>query len=947
MKHTAAEYAELSQLLDQALDLPAAERAAWLDTLTGSRAALRPRLERMLSASANDAENPLDISRHVEAAVLSSASVAESAALIPGSRIDSYELIRELGRGGMGAVWLARRVEGLTRRQVALKLPHPGLFNAELAERIARERDILEGLAHPNIARLYDAGVSGAGQPYLALEYVEGIPLNEFCDNKQLGVRERIALFQQVLQAVQFAHTHLVIHRDLKPANILVTDEGKVVLLDFGIAKLLTSGATAETALTRLSGRALSLDYASPEQISGQPLTTASDVYSLGVILYELLSGERPYRLKRESVAELEQAILNADIRKPSQVATSRKLARQLQGDLDTILLKTLRTAPADRYPTADALAADLERYLAGHAVHARRESLWYQTQKFVSRYRTGVIAVGIVIVGLSVAMSVALWQARVARDEAHRAEAVQNFLISIFETSTRNQANPLKARNKTARELLAEGETQLKNDQNLPVAERLKLSKVIGTLYNELELYDEAASLATQRIALLRPMGKAAEIDLAEALTSYGANVLQVSHTEEALKALREAESLLAKHDQLESWSAGYLYSYLAQAVHNTDGAEGMKYAEHAVEILGRLDHDSEANLGALWMLADGKRATSPPEAEVAIRGAMDIAKKLYGPTGPLYGDSALLLADIQAEQLEVEAANENFKIATAVATQSTEGDDHLVLQTDLRYGKFLIDNGKVQEGQMRAERALSRSIAAYGEDDRNYTAWAREYVALAWWRRGLIEPALDQTRRSLDTYLKGGLDDVVAKMIDLKFDLLLIKGDLPAAREALQISHDARTRTGTAVLPGFREGLMLREANLALASGEVARAEPLYRDVAAAKMPTTLRFRRYHLDAGIGLARVKLALGDAGGAKSAADSVLLELRQLGDPAVYFDRQTEALIVRGRSFAASDNCATAQEDWAAAAKLLSSTEDVDGYRNQNLAQLRRGCQPG
>ena len=239
MKHTAAEYAELSQLLDEALELPVAERAAWIDSLTGARAALRPTLHRLLRAdTADSAANPLDVTRHIEVVVNSAALAAESAALAAGSRIDSYELIRELGRGGMGAVWLARRVEGLTRRQVALKLPHPGLFNAELGERIARERDILEGLAHPNIARLYDAGVSATGQPYLALEFVEGIAVNAYCDSKLLGVRERIALFRQVLEAVQFAHSHLVIHRDLKPANILVTDQGKVVLLDFGIAKM-------------------------------------------------------------------------------------------------------------------------------------------------------------------------------------------------------------------------------------------------------------------------------------------------------------------------------------------------------------------------------------------------------------------------------------------------------------------------------------------------------------------------------------------------------------------------------------------------------------------------------------------------------------------------------------------------------------------------------------
>jgi eukaryotic-like serine/threonine-protein kinase len=956
MKRTAAEYAELSRLLDEALDLPAAERSAWLDALTESRAALRPTLDRMLRASsAKGTGDPLDVVRHVEAAVRSAASVAESAALASGSRIDSYELIRELGRGGMGAVWLARRIEGLTRRQVALKLPHPGLFNAELAERIARERDILEGLSHPNIARLYDAGVSAAGQPYLALEYVEGIPVNAYCDSKRLGLRERIALFQQVLQAVQFAHTHLVIHRDLKPANILVTEQGKVVLLDFGIAKLLTSGATAETALTRMTGRALTIDYASPEQIAGQPLTTASDVYSLGVILYELFCGERPYRLKRDSVAALEQAILNADIRKPSQVAagmevatqrssTPRKLTRQLQGDLDTILLKTLRTAPADRYPTADALAADLERYLAGHAVHARRESLWYQTQKFVSRYQTGVVAVSIVFLALAVGMSVALQQARVARDEAQRAEAVQNFLISIFQASTRNQADPIKARNKTARELLAEGEAQLARNTNLPVAERLKLLKVIATLDNELGLYDEAAALAVQRIALLRPMGTASQIDLAEALTSYGANLLQASHTEAALPVLREAESLLAKNGKLDSWTAGYMYSYLAQALNYSDGAAAVRYAEQAVKILGRDDPDSEANLGALWMLADSKRPTDPPAAEAAMRDAMGVARKLYGPTAPLYGDSALLLADIQAEELKIEAADLNFQIAAGVAAHSTDADDHLAMQTDLRYGKFLVDNGKVREGQARIEKALARSIAEHGESDRTYTAWSREYAALAWWHRGQLVPALEQARRSLNIYKRDSLDDITAKMTELNFDLLLLHGDVPAARQALQLAHEARNKTGTAGEAGFQQGLMLRDAALALATGDAAHAESLYRQVAAATMPPTLRFRRYHLDAAIGIAKVQLVRGANTAATIAAESVLIELRQLGDPAVFADRQAEALMLRGRSFAAANNCAKGQTDWTLAANLLRSIEDPGGYRGNYLAQLRRGC---
>jgi serine/threonine-protein kinase len=952
MKRTVAEYAELSQLLDEALDLAPADRAAWLEALTGSRAALRPTLEQLLNGNAG--RDPLDLARHVESIVQTSALGAETATLAAGGRIDSYELIRELGRGGMGAVWLARRMEGLTRRQVALKLPHPGLFNAELSERIARERDILEGLAHPNIARLYDAGVSHSGQPYLALEYVEGVAINAYCDTRRLGVRERIALFQQVLQAVQFAHSHLIIHRDLKPANILVTDQGKVVLLDFGIAKLLTSGATAETALTRVSGRALTLDYASPEQISGQPLTTASDVYSLGVILYELLCGERPYRLKRDSVAALEQAILDADIRKPSEVSagdeaaqrrgsTPARLARQLRGDLDTILLKTLRTAPGERYATADALDADLSRHLSGGAVQARRESLWYRAQRFVVRYRAAVAAVSLVIVALATGLSVALWQARVARDEAQRAEAVQDFLISIFQSSTRNQANPVKARNKTARELLTEGSAQLARNTSLPTAERLKMLKTIGMLYNELDLYDDAASLADQRIALLRPLGDDSGVELAEALTSKGANLIQAGHVEAALPALREAESLLTRNHSLDSWVAGYLFSYLAQALNYSDGDQAVAYAERAVKILGRELPESEANLGALWMLADSKRSRDPAAAEEAMHAAMQIAKTMYGDTAPLYGDSAMLLADIQAEELKNELADRNFNIAVGVASLVTGEDDHLVMQSDLRYGKFLLDTGKVDAGQSRIERALARSITKHGADDRVYTAWAHEYATLAWWRRGQLKPALDQARRSFAIYKSGAHDDATAKSAELNFDLLLLERDIGAARAALQLASAIRDKTGTAREPGFKSGLTLREGHLALQEGDATRAEALYREVRAASMPPNLRFRRYHLDAGIGIARAQLLRGDVEAAKQTVDSVLKEVDSLGTSAVFAEQRAQALMTRGRAFAHGD-CAKARADWAAAGDQMRLFEDANGYRGRELAQLRRQC---
>ena len=228
--------------------------------------------------------------------------LAKNAGAPAGTIIDRYRLVREIGRGGMGTVWLAEATDSGLKRAIALKLPHPSLYSAEMAERFARERDILASLTHPNIARLYDAGVSAEGQPYLALEYIEGIPLTTYCDARRLTLSERVELFLQVLRAVQYAHTQLVVHRDLKPSNILVAQDASVHLLDFGIARLIGDAEGSEVGdspLTQLGGRALTLDYASPEQIAGQPIGTASNVYSLGVIFYELLTGSRPYAPKR------------------------------------------------------------------------------------------------------------------------------------------------------------------------------------------------------------------------------------------------------------------------------------------------------------------------------------------------------------------------------------------------------------------------------------------------------------------------------------------------------------------------------------------------------------------------------------------------------------------------------------------------------------------------
>ena len=410
----------MSRLLDEALPLNAEGRQRWLDALSPEYQCVAGALrEALLPAAAESGlAGLLDLGAGSYLDRIGSGPR-------PGEPVGPYRLIRLLGEGGMAEVWLAHRADGAFKRDVALKLPMLLGLRKDLASRFARERDILAALEHPNIARLYDAGVSSNGLPYLAMEYVAGEPLTAWCDARQLGIRERLKLFLQVLDAVQYAHVQRVIHRDIKPSNILVTDSGQVRLLDFGVAKLLAQ-EEEQSDLTQRYGRALTPDYASPELVRGEQLGPAGDVYALGVVLYELLSGNRPYHLQAgPSIAQLEHAITAVEVKRASsQLApgaggnrgtTERKLARRLRGDLDAILLKALARAPASRYDSATAFAADLQRSLSGEPVEARPDRLGYRCTKFVQRHRTGLAAIAATIMLVAGALGYALTRSRAA----------------------------------------------------------------------------------------------------------------------------------------------------------------------------------------------------------------------------------------------------------------------------------------------------------------------------------------------------------------------------------------------------------------------------------------------------------------------------------------------------------------------------------------------------
>jgi eukaryotic-like serine/threonine-protein kinase len=557
MNIPAADWPRLFKLLDTALELEEPARATWVEQLTGDEAALKsPLLELLAQHAKIETAEFLAQPAQAAAAFMASGIADSQETLRPDAIIGQYKLLREIGRGGMGTVWLAERADYI-KRQVALKLPYAGPLQSQLAARFARERDILAALTHPSIARLYDAGAAESGQPFLAMEYVEGRPINEYCDEHKLDIRKRIELFLQVLRAVQYAHANLVVHRDLKPNNILVTSDGQAKLLDFGIAKLVSEGEINETALTQFGGRALTPDYASPEQIAGGTINTGSDVYSLGVMFFELLTGQRPYKLKRDSRGALEDAILNAQTPPPSHVAISDeaaeargcsrdKLRKQLAGDLDVVALKALKKSPLERYATVEAFAQDIERYLNNQPVLAQADSAWYRARKFVARNKVIVAATLAVMMALLAGLLSTSWQAQRARVEAQRAQAVRGFLVKLFSAS-----NPEEARGKviSAREMLDRGAQNLDKELSDQPDVLADLHREVAAIYLNMGLSLSAKPHIDRALYLYKSLHRDDGADYLDALVQLAEVQLEEAQYDDTRATNREGAELARRN--------------------------------------------------------------------------------------------------------------------------------------------------------------------------------------------------------------------------------------------------------------------------------------------------------------------------------------------------------------------------------------------------------------
>ena len=421
---------QVKELFMLALERDPEERSVFLRQACGGDESLRTEIESLLS-SFDGATTFLEDSPTADLFFAQSREMA-------GKRIGAYRIIRECGHGGMAVVYLAERADDEYRKQVAIKKVKPGTNTDEILRRFRTERQALAGLDHPNIVRLLDGGSTEKGLPYLIMDYVEGVRIDEYCNIHRLSITERLRLFSTVCRAVQYAHESLLIHRDLKPSNILITKEGVVRLLDFGIAKVLNPQWSPDATLTRTNSRPMTPEYASPEQVRGEAVTNATDIYSLGLLLYELLTGHRPYRVRPDSPLELERMVCNEEPEKPSAavsrideratheggtptlmtpqlVAEARatrpeELPRCLRGDLDTIVMKALRKEPQHRYASAEDFAKDIERYLSGMPIEARRPTLFYRGGKFVHRH---VESLATAILLLAVSAGVGTWEAR------------------------------------------------------------------------------------------------------------------------------------------------------------------------------------------------------------------------------------------------------------------------------------------------------------------------------------------------------------------------------------------------------------------------------------------------------------------------------------------------------------------------------------------------------
>jgi serine/threonine-protein kinase len=756
---------------DAALERPPATRQSFVDEVCAGDEDLRAEVMALLSA-------------HERAGGILEADIAADLRSIPDStyrpagisdpilhrRIGAYRIDRELGRGGMGAVYLARRDDGQFRRRVAVKVIRGGADAVELYRRFESERQILATLDHPNIARLLDGGATDDGLPYLVMEYVDGTSLVRSCDERRLTVNERLRLFCEAGRAVQHAHRSLVVHRDLKPSNILVDGEGRVKLLDFGIAKLLAG--PDDPAATRTGLRHLTPAYASPEQVLGDPITTASDVYQLGLLLCELLVGRLPYEVRALTPARAERAIAKAEPARPSalvtaEAAASRRLdpealSRRLRGDLDAIALEALRKDPEERYASVEAMVDDVERHLRGEPIAARSQTLGYRMRKFVARHRFGVtVAAAFVLLLAGSALTATLQARRLAQErdralaEEARAEQVTEFLTDVFRAADPNQLGGEKV---TALELLDAGAERAMRELDDEPRTQAEVLSAIGAMYVERGLYARAVPILERAVELRRQDGG----EPARRVLDLRRLAAAVSSRDRprAVRLLEDAVALAERELGPDDPRLAAALTDLAETLSKYPGKEVRPRADSALEralaILRAQQGDVRAELAsALHLSAVGRDVSYLPR----LREALELRRSLYGENhsavAATLNDMALML-----EPFDPHAADTLLERAAAI-NERILGPDHAQTLTILNNlaGRYR-DRGDYAKAEPLYRELLRRRRDAYPADS---TAQAYSMHGLGWTltELGRAEEAEPLLREAFRLLVKAGYDE------------------------------------------------------------------------------------------------------------------------------------------------------------------------------------------
>ncbi|MBA4286168.1 MAG: hypothetical protein C0434_11625 [Xanthomonadaceae bacterium] len=553
----AERWAEFSRLLDQLLEVDAPARAAWLAALGPEHADLFELLRQAAAIDGQQQEAPPPAQPRL------TPLEDDPWTFAAGRPVGPYRLIAPLGQGGMGEVWSAQRIDGTLNREVALKLPHTWLLTAGARLRLGRERDFLAGLSHPNIAQLFDAGIADDGQPWMALEKVDGQRIDAWCRSRRLPIADRLRLFLQVTDAVSAAHARLIVHRDIKPSNVLVTDEGRVKLLDFGIAKLIDDDGRGDlTEITRLAGRSATPEYAAPEQLSGATITAATDVYALGVVLYELLCGRRPRPARRQGSRRdddesplLASSFAPADFPAQAGGLDVAGWRRALEGDLDAILTQALAAPPEARYSSVERMADDLRRHLASEPVSARHITRVERALKFARRNRLALGSAIVVSLSLLAGGGISLWQAqrataeaRRAAAEAARANATRDFLLKVFSSSSRVNASDKQPGSITAREMLDEIVDGL--DGNLARQPEVQLELLVAarSLYRQWYLPDRASAAHARYRAVVTGMAGPLDIRIVDSLIQEAGTLYESDRDAQGVARMREARTLIER---------------------------------------------------------------------------------------------------------------------------------------------------------------------------------------------------------------------------------------------------------------------------------------------------------------------------------------------------------------------------------------------------------------